>query len=593
MKRVYYLLSLVFLFVDVGIGFAQTALPVSRTSWSAAPAGWTDNYGGNTYTSLLACDGNSNRAKFSNSGEGTNVFFSGVPGALSFDLQGNTIGATSSLLVEESPDGSTWNTVATISGIASSCVTYTYTLTCTSTYVRWTYTKVSGNLALDNVSIAIGTCGGGSTTYPVLTGIVVDGCNTYASTPACGSTFDNSNCSEGRSEIAFFRAGSTAITAAQVQGMTRHVIDYYTTAWSTLTYYTGISMNNAAATTALNSSGCSSGSCGTCFKDAWSNGIPANATFIMLADYYCIGSTDYTNLCSNSGTNPIYVIYFGASTNNSTNCNGGTTGVWDVSGNYTNYSGTPTVKGIAIDFSSLVAGSPTQYYTYDINSLVNCSGATDGAGIAFGGVSTNTASPATPDAYTSCQCNLTIVLPVNLLSFTAAKINENTQLNWATDSETNSDYFLVEYSLDGQNFISYKEIKSVGNSTQIKNYSCLFTLDPENQKTFYFRLKQVDNNGNYKYSNIITLTNNETTEVKSYYNAGTEKIVNRFYLDSAKDVNVILYDVRGNKMTEMNAQFNTGENEILINAPETAGVYFLVFSMADNMPVHKKIMISK
>ena len=64
MKKIYTIFALFFLFVYTDTIFAQAALPVSRTTWSATPTGWTDGYGGNTYTSALACDGNSNRGKF-------------------------------------------------------------------------------------------------------------------------------------------------------------------------------------------------------------------------------------------------------------------------------------------------------------------------------------------------------------------------------------------------------------------------------------------------------------------------------------------------------------------------------------------------
>lgn len=373
--------------------------------------------------------------------------------------------------------------------------------------------------------------------YPVLTGVIVDGCNTYSSTPACGTTLDNTNCSEGRTEVIFFRNGTTAISAATVQAMTRHVVDYYTTAWSTLTYYTGVSMNNTATTTSLNSSGCNAGSCGSCFVDAWSNGIPANATFIMVSDYYCIGSTDYSNLCSNSSTSPIYVIYFGASTNNSNNCGGGTTGDWDLSGNFTNYSGTGSVKGIAIDMSSLVAGSPTQYYTYNINSLSNCSGATDGAGVAFSGVSTSTASPTTPNAFTSCACNIPVILPVQLTSFTADRTVKDIMIRWSTSTEVNNDYFEIEYSSDGVNFIPYAKVKGAGNSEKPENYVHPFTM-AISYRDLYFRLKQVDFNGGFKYSNIITVTDEGTDQIKSFYNSNNNVIESEVYSGSQQLLNI-------------------------------------------------------
>ncbi|MGZ3904611.1 MAG: hypothetical protein ACXVC6_13000 [Bacteroidia bacterium] len=429
-------------------------------------------------------------------------------------------------------------------------------------------------------------------TYPVLTGVIVDGCNTYSSTPSCGTTLDNTNCSEGRTEVIFFRNGTTAISAATVQAMTRHVVDYYTTAWSTLTYYTGISMNNTATTTSLNSSGCNAGTCGSCFVDAWSNGIPAYATFIMISDYYCIGSTDYSNLCNNSSTSPIYVIYFGASSNNSNNCGGGTTGDWDLSGNFTNYSGTGSVKGIAVDMSSLVAGSPTQYYTYNISSLSNCSGSADGAGVAFNGVSTSTASPTTPNAFTSCACNIPIILPVQLTEFSANRTEKDIMIKWTTSTEINSDYFEIQYSFDGIEFSPYARIKGGGNTDQAKNYKCPFTLYL-NKENLYFRIKQVDFNGGYKYSNIISVIEDGWHQIKSFYNSSSNTLESEVYSQSQQSLNISLYDVSGNKINEKEILLNKGSNKISADGPQTDGVYILVYTLADGIPYHKKIVISK
>ncbi len=435
-----------------------------------------------------------------------------------------------------------------------------------------------------------------SPAYPVLTGVILDACNTDASTPSCatlnGSTAGN--CSEGRSEVAFFRAGTTAITPAKVQAMTTGVINLYTTIWTVLQYFSGISMNNAAVTTTLNSTGCGGGSCGACFQDAWTTGIPAGATFIMVADYYCVGTTDYTALCGNATTSPIYVIYFGVSTNNSNPCGGGTTGQWDASGNYTN-NGAAAFKGIEIDMSSLVAGAPTQYYKYDISLEANC-GATDGAGVTYDeaiGSNLTTGTAAIPKAYTSCNCTPPVVLPTSILNFIANRSEENILISWETAAETNSDYFGMEYSIDGENFISYKEVKAAGNSTEIKKYSCIFTNEIVS-KIPYFRLKQVDNNGNFKFSKIISLANTSGTSlIKVYYNADNYTIINKFKLDTPSQINFSLYDITGREVYASINQFSEGDNQFLIPAPEYGGVYMLVYQNGSAAPVHKKVMVTK
>lgn len=92
-------------------------------------------------------------------------------------------------------------------------------------------------------------------------------------------------------------------------------------------------------------------------------------------------------------------------------------------------------------------------------------------------------------------------LPVTLLSFSGTLVNKNVLLKWITSSEQNSSHFIVERSFDGISYSAIGNVKAAGNSTvqQQYNYSDAgITAD-----MVYFRLKQVDIGGQYKYSPII------------------------------------------------------------------------------------------
>jgi len=145
-------LSCIILFTSIGL-FGQTNLPVSRTIWDAgAPTGWTDGNGGTpAYTSTTACSG-SNGGRLDNNNEYYLVYFSGTPDVLTYSTR-ITAAATSSLLVEESPDGVSYTTINNHTVIPTSCTSYNFNLLSTSRYVRWTYTKVAQNVVLDDVSI--------------------------------------------------------------------------------------------------------------------------------------------------------------------------------------------------------------------------------------------------------------------------------------------------------------------------------------------------------------------------------------------------------------------------------------------------------
>lgn len=100
------------------------------------------------------------------------------------------------------------------------------------------------------------------------------------------------------------------------------------------------------------------------------------------------------------------------------------------------------------------------------------------------------------------------LLPVTLLSFYGSIINQNQAgLKWQTANESNNSYFDVERSLDGKTFSKVGSVASLavnGNSSQILGYAYADDLSGLNGLVYY-RLKQVDKDGQSTYSNIITL----------------------------------------------------------------------------------------
>ncbi|HEV3224834.1 MAG TPA: T9SS type A sorting domain-containing protein [Puia sp.] len=111
-----------------------------------------------------------------------------------------------------------------------------------------------------------------------------------------------------------------------------------------------------------------------------------------------------------------------------------------------------------------------------------------------------------------------IVLPIDLLSFTGQCNNNHIVLDWTTAAETNNDYFNIERSEDGADWETIGTVKSAGNSSANQNYS--FTADETQNSISYFRLKQTDLDGNFKYFHTIQVNNcfKDRTEVNIYPN---------------------------------------------------------------------------
>jgi hypothetical protein len=95
------------------------------------------------------------------------------------------------------------------------------------------------------------------------------------------------------------------------------------------------------------------------------------------------------------------------------------------------------------------------------------------------------------------------VLPVRWLSFTAAWQNKKVLLQWQTASEQNSSHFDIEFSKDGIYFSSIGQVQAAGNSNTISNYSLLHALPLRGAN--YYRIRQVDRDGQFSYSEIRKL----------------------------------------------------------------------------------------
>ena len=93
------------------------------------------------------------------------------------------------------------------------------------------------------------------------------------------------------------------------------------------------------------------------------------------------------------------------------------------------------------------------------------------------------------------------ILPIELESFTGSCESEQNRLDWVTASESNNDYFVLEKSLDQNTFFPIDTIEGAGNSNSTLYYS---TIDI-NQTPSYYRLRQVDYDGNSTFSPLIWL----------------------------------------------------------------------------------------
>ncbi len=93
-------------------------------------------------------------------------------------------------------------------------------------------------------------------------------------------------------------------------------------------------------------------------------------------------------------------------------------------------------------------------------------------------------------------------LPVVLESFTANLLNQKTNLNWSTTSESNLDHFSVEKSTDGIHFSQAGMVFASGNTSVKTNYVFTDDVSGIQAPVVYYRLNMVDADGKSRYSDI-------------------------------------------------------------------------------------------
>ncbi len=105
-------------------------------------------------------------------------------------------------------------------------------------------------------------------------------------------------------------------------------------------------------------------------------------------------------------------------------------------------------------------------------------------------------------------------LPVTLANFDAKPIgNSKVAVQWITASEENNEYFSVEYSNDGRNFVEIAQVNGAGTTFESQTYEYLHQEARNGQN--YYRLRQVDFDGAYSYSDV------QVVEIASTITAAT------------------------------------------------------------------------
>lgn len=163
-----------------------------------------------------------------------------------------------------------------------------------------------------------------------------------------------------------------------------------------------------------------------------------------------------------------------------------------------------------------------------------------------------------------------ISFPVELSEFKVNCKNAVSTLSWTTLSEINNKGFEIERSEDGKDWIKIGFVNGNGNTTALKQYR--FYDNSANPSVNYYRLKQVDFDGSFSYSDIrIANCNTDNSDFILYPNPSKGKI--HVIFQNEKKGSIQLYNNLGHLISEKNIN---DERELIFNLKR--GVYFVKFN---------------
>ncbi len=159
-------------------------------------------------------------------------------------------------------------------------------------------------------------------------------------------------------------------------------------------------------------------------------------------------------------------------------------------------------------------------------------------------------------------------LPVELLSFTGILIDDYVQLDWTTVTEINSDYFSIERSTDGVSFREIGTKDAAGESSSSLSYDHQ-DKDPFNGMNYY-RLKMIDRDETFTYSNVVAIQLSDIRETVAY----PSPTKGQLFVNAGGKINtIIIFDAAGKSLRTINGLGNENA-EINVNQL-SAGIYFL------------------
>ncbi len=186
-------------------------------------------------------------------------------------------------------------------------------------------------------------------------------------------------------------------------------------------------------------------------------------------------------------------------------------------------------------------------------------------------------------------------LPVELVSFSGSLRNDAIHLNWQTATEVDNYGFEVERKSTKSDWLNIGFIDGHGTCNSPKYYSFTDKSVLSGEK-YQYRLKQIDGDGSFTYSNIIEISASAITGYtleQNYPNPFNPETVIRYSLPVQGNIRLEVFNTHGEKVAVLAEGFQeSGVHSVVFSAEELAsGVYFYTLVTGDKKITRKMILL--
>lgn len=186
----------------------------------------------------------------------------------------------------------------------------------------------------------------------------------------------------------------------------------------------------------------------------------------------------------------------------------------------------------------------------------------------------------------------TTVLPVELVSFVTKTIPNQITLNWQTASETNNAGFEVQRSMDSKNWQNLSFIEGNG-TTQAQQEYVYDDKDLRQGQLYYYRLKQIDYDGGFEYSKVISArtAGQEVTGVFAPNPAVAGQTSLSYTTPEDGEMNLRVFDVAGTELLRQTHLVVEGSNRFELDFKDLGTGLFFVKMEQGERTAYEKVVI--